>query len=136
MVFTKDHLLQVMGCNFIKMRSRPMRFSVNRSRLPEVILGKDFLTICSKFTGEHPCQSVISIKLLCNFIKTTLQHGCSPVYLLCIFKTPFPKNTSGGLLLCKSANIFKTSLLQSISEAYSGSYQAFMIEPFSENSCR
>ena len=28
--------------------------------------------ICSKFTGEHPCRSVISIKLLCNFIEITL----------------------------------------------------------------
>ena len=28
-----------------------------------------------------------------------LQHGCSPVNLLHIFKTPFPKNTSGKLLI-------------------------------------
>ena len=32
-------------------------------------LGKSVLKICSKFTGEHPCRSVISIKLLCNFIE-------------------------------------------------------------------
>ena len=29
----------------------------------------------------------------------TLRHECSPVNLLHIFKTPFYKNTSGGLLL-------------------------------------
>ena len=29
----------------------------------EVFLRKGVLKICSKFTGEHPCQSVISIKL-------------------------------------------------------------------------
>ena len=34
-----------------------------------------------------------------NFIEITLRHGCSPVNLLHIFRTPFPKNTSGGLLL-------------------------------------
>ena len=28
-----------------------------------------------------------------------LRHGCSPVNLLHIFRTPFPKNTSGWLLL-------------------------------------
>ena len=28
-----------------------------------------------------------------------LRHGCSPVSLLHIFRTPFPKNTSGRLLL-------------------------------------
>ena len=27
------------------------------------------------------------------------QHGCSPVNLLHIFRTPFPKNISGRLLL-------------------------------------
>ena len=37
--------------------------------------------------------------LLCTFIKITLQHGCSPVNLLQIFRTTFPKNTSGRLLL-------------------------------------
>ena len=38
-----------------------------RSNSLEVFLGKGVLKICSKFTGEHPCRSVISIKLLCNF---------------------------------------------------------------------
>ena len=45
--------------------------------------------ICSSFTGEHPCWSVISIKLLFNFIEITLQYGCSPVNLLHIVRTPF-----------------------------------------------
>ena len=49
--------------------------------------------------GEHPSRSVISIKLLCNFIEITFQQGCSPVNLLHIFRTPFTKNTSGWLLL-------------------------------------
>ena len=30
-----------------------------------------------------------------NFIEITLRHGCSPAYLLHIFRTPFTKNTSG-----------------------------------------
>ena len=70
-----------------------------RNSHSEVFLGKDVLKICSKFTREHPCRSVISIKLLCNFIEITLWHGCSPVNLLHIFKTPFLKNTSERLLL-------------------------------------
>ena len=53
----------------------------------------------SKFTGEHPCRSAISIKLLCSFIEIVLRHGFSPVNLLHIFRTPFLKNTSGRLLL-------------------------------------
>ena len=56
----------------------------NRSSHPEV-LSKRYLKICSKFTGEHPCRSVILIKLQSN--------------LLQIFRTPFSKNISGWLLL-------------------------------------
>ena len=37
--------------------------------------------------------------ILCNFIEITLRHGCSPVNLLHIFRTPFTKNTSERLLL-------------------------------------
>ena len=59
---------------------------LNRSSPPEVFLGKDVLKIFSKFTGEQPCQSVISIKLLCNFIEIILRHGCSPVNLLQSYK--------------------------------------------------
>ena len=70
----------------------------SRSIHPEVSLVKDVLKICSKFTGECPCQSVISIKLQNNFIEITLWHGYSPVNLLHIFGTPFAKDTSGGLL--------------------------------------
>ena len=39
-------------------------------------------------------------KLLCNFIEIALRHGCSLVNLLHIFRTTFPRNTSGWLLLC------------------------------------
>ena len=70
-----------------------------RSSRPEVFLRKDVLKICNKFTGEHPCRSAISIKLLCNFIEIVPRHGCSPVNFLDISRTPFPRNTSGRLLL-------------------------------------
>ena len=65
----------------------------------EVFLKKYVLKVCSKFTGEHPCQSAISIKLQSNFIEITFRHGCSPVNLLLISRTPFLKNTSGWLPL-------------------------------------
>ena len=34
-----------------------------------------------------------------NFIEIALWHWCSPTNLLHIFRAPFPKNTSGRLLL-------------------------------------
>ena len=46
------------------------------------------LEICSKLTGEDLSRSVISIKLECKSMKTTLPHGCSPVHLLHICRTP------------------------------------------------
>ena len=64
-----------------------------------MFLEKGVLKIFSKFTGEQPCLSVISKNVQSDFIKITLGHGCSAVDLLYIFTTPFPKNTSGVLLL-------------------------------------
>ena len=40
-----------------------------------------------------------SENMLCNFIKIALRHGCSPVNLLHIVRTPFLRNTSRCLLL-------------------------------------
>ena len=70
-----------------------------RSSDPKVFLWKGVLKICYKFTGEHPCRSGILIKLQSTFTEITLRHGCSPVKLLHISRTPFPRNVSGCLLL-------------------------------------
>ena len=78
------------------------------SSCPEVFLRKGVLKICSKFTGERPSRSVISIKLL--------WHGCSPVNLLHIFRTPLTKNTSEQPLLFFVAQTF---LPQSVMKKYS-----------------
>ena len=64
-----------------------------------MFLEKGILKLCSKFVGEHPYPSAISIKLERNFMEIAFRHGCSPVNLLHIFRTPFLKNTSGRLLL-------------------------------------
>ena len=54
-----------------------------RSSPPQVFLGKDVLKKCSStFTGEHPCQSAISMKLWSNFIEIALRQGCYPVKLM------------------------------------------------------
>ena len=49
-----------------------LRRYIVRISPPEVFLGKGVLKICSKVTGQDPCQSVISIKMFCNFIEITL----------------------------------------------------------------
>ena len=72
-----------------------------------VFLEKGVLKKCSKFTGEHPYQSMISIRFQSNFIEITLRHRRSPVNFLHIFRTPFLQNTSGLLQLGHSAWFFK-----------------------------
>ena len=72
---------------------------VCRSSPPEVFLRKSVLKICSKFTGEHPCRSVI-----------TLRHGCSPANLLHVLRTPFLKNNSEQLFLSVVKNNSETYL--------------------------
>ena len=66
-------------------------WSKGRDR-PEMFLGKGVLK-----------------KLPCNFIEITLQHGCSPVHLLHLFRTPSfrtpLKNTSEQLLLEVKENV-------------------------------
>ena len=84
-------------CRFASISN--LYLSSNRSRPSEVFLGKDVQKSCSKFTGGHPCRYVNSIKLHSKYIEIEHWHGCSHVNLLHIFRTPFPKNTSGGLLL-------------------------------------
>ena len=79
-----------------------------RSSHPEAFLEKGVLKLCSKFTGEHPCRS-----MLCNFIEIAFRHQCSPVNLLRIFRTPFLKNTCGWLLL---KNEFPASFCQTTQE--------------------
>ena len=58
----------------------------SRSSHPEEFLRKGVLKIGSKFTGEHPCGSVISAWVFsCKFAA--------------YFRAPFLKNTSGWLLV-------------------------------------
>ena len=45
-----------------------LRYRYARSSPPDVFLEKDMLKIYCKFTGEHTCRCVISIKLLCNTV--------------------------------------------------------------------
>ena len=55
---------------------------------------KSVLKTFSTFTGEHHYRSEIT-----NSLKPSFDvGGCSPVNLMHVFRTLFPKNTFGGLL--------------------------------------
>ena len=53
---------------------------------------------------SYSLKGMVQTHMLCNFIEIALRHGCSPVNLLYIFRTPFPKNTSEGKLLLQEVN--------------------------------
>ena len=94
---------------------RPIKIIINsetkinstKSSCSEVFLVKDVLKICSKFTGEHPCRSVILIKLQSNFFEITLRHGYSPVNLLQISIHLFLRTPLGGCF-CSTKHMFCT----------------------------
>ena len=58
---------------------------------------KDAMKNISSFRSSP--SEVFLRKAQSNFIVIALRHGCSPVNLLHILRTPFPKSTSEGLLL-------------------------------------
>ena len=62
----------------------------NTKRNPsEVFLGKDVLKICSKFSGDHPRQSAITMKLQSSIIEIPLRHRCYPAYFQNLFLRTF-----------------------------------------------
>ena len=69
----------------------------------------------------------------CDFnkaaIEITIRHGCFPVNLLHIFRTPFLKNTSGWLLLMFALEYIKNKLSITLSCLFiNKSYNNNMVE--------
>ena len=80
-----------------------------RSSHPEVFLEKGVLKICSKFTGEHPCRSVISIKLLCT-LKSHFSKSAF-LWICCIFLEQLLLRTHLGICFwkCNASHVVKCS---------------------------
>ena len=72
---------------------------ISRSSRPEVFLRKGVLKIWRKLQENTHAEMWFKLILIKLLIQITLRHGCSPVNLLHIFRTPFLKNTPGRLLL-------------------------------------
>ena len=66
---------------------------------PKVSIGKGALKVRQKIYRRTPMPKCDFNKVPSNFIEMALSHGCFPVNLLHIFRTTFPRNTSGWLLL-------------------------------------
>ena len=73
--------------NFLNYFQRQPSRSVLRKRCSENM---------QQFYKRTPIPKCDSNKVALHFIEVTLCHGCSPVNLLNIFRTLFPKYSSGG----------------------------------------
>ena len=83
--------------------SKNKRYSSSCSQMKEATFQKCFLEKVFRKNAANSQENT-------NFIEITLWHECSPINLLHILRTPFPKNTSKGLLL----NFFSEVLLLKI----------------------
>ena len=57
-------------------------------------------------------------KIAMQLYQNTFCHECSLVNLLHIFGTPFPKNTSGGLLLYPATSLKERNPTQVLSDEF------------------
>ena len=93
-------------------------FIIFRSSRPEVFLGKGVLKISSKFNRR---SSMPKCDFNCNFIEIAPRHVCSPVNLLHIFRTPFPKKNPYGcfcnslMALVEISNAVFTEFIENVS---------------------
>ena len=71
----------------------------NHKQPPRGVLRKRCSESIQQFYRRAPMLKCNFNKVARNVIEILLRYGCSFVNLLIIFRTPFPKNTSGGLLL-------------------------------------
>ena len=62
-----------------------------------------------KYAANLQENTHVEVRFQSNFIEMALRHWCSPVNLLHIFRTPFPKNTSGWLPLYVTSKLFRCS---------------------------
>ena len=71
----------------------------NHKQPPRGVLRKRCSQSIQQIYRRAPMLKCNFNKVARNVIEILLRYGCSFVNLLIIFRTPFPKNTSGGLLL-------------------------------------
>ena len=71
----------------------------NHKQPPRGVLRKRCSESIQQIYRRAPMLQCNFNKVARNVIEILLRYGCSFVNLLIIFRTPFPKNTSGGLLL-------------------------------------
>ena len=90
------------GTNLLRIKSLNIKFSKYQKQLHQIqlsrgVLRKRFSENIQQIYRGTPMPKCDFNKYVCNFIEITLQHGISPANLLHIFRTHFPKNSSGRL---------------------------------------
>ena len=86
----------------ISFKIKSCNLSLHQKQLSRRVLRKRCSENMQQIYRITPMPKCDFNKVASNFIEITLSHGCSPVNLQHIFRTHFPKNTSGWLLLASS----------------------------------
>ena len=81
------------------LQRKQVKTCLNQKQLSRVVPRKKCSGNMQHIYRKTPMPKCDFNKVASNFIEITFPHGYSPVNLMHIFKTPFPRNTSGGLLL-------------------------------------
>ena len=83
--YETHHVLYFILIQLKKGKSQPLLFFV------KVLFEKDVLQVCNKFTGEHPCQGVISIKIKisCKHYPKWSAYNCPSKYKRHVDRTCF-----------------------------------------------
>ena len=86
-----------------------LEFKIQKHPSRRVFLGKGVLKIFIKYTGKHPCWSVISIKLLCNYTSAWVFSCKFSAY----FQNTFSYKSTSGEMFVKitSGEIFQGILV-------------------------
>ena len=109
LVTNRDKLF--VTCTYIKHKishlfitSRPVHWVTNVHKKIKVKL-KVYTEVVSKGVPRKRCFERMQ-QIYRRNLQIVLRHGCSPVNLLHIFRTPFSRNTSGWLHLSSTLSTF------------------------------
>ena len=90
--------LQIQGLNWAKRCEKPFKSLWIQMPASRCVIIKSYCDNMQQIYRRITIPKCNLNKVAVNFIEIALHHRCSSVNLLHIFRTYFPKNSSGGLL--------------------------------------
>ena len=90
---------KVVGASCFQKFKSELEFGISQKQPSKYVLRKRCPENMQQIYRRTPMPKCDFNKVALNVIEIAFRNGCSPVNLLHIFRTSFPKNTFGRLLL-------------------------------------